>query len=258
MGLNCSLNGKIRESNIFKEIFIQPASGDAGVAYGACLLSTKKKIKNLKPLKNHNFYVGFRDNKNEIKKNLKIKNLKFKDYKEKIYEKTAEYLEKGKIIGWYQGASEFGPRALGNRSILCKPYPEEMKDHLNINVKFREEFRPFAPSVLQENTEEYFEIKQKSPHMLMACKVKKSKKDIIPAVVHVDDTCRVQSVDKKVNLQFWNLINQFKKKTSIPVLLNTSFNIKGQPIVNTSEDAINCFLKYKIDILVLGSILIKK
>ena len=258
VGLNCSLNGKIRESNIFKEIFIQPASGDAGVAYGACLLSTKKKIKNLKPLKNHNFYVGFRDNKNEIKKNLKINNLKFKDYKEKIYEKTSEYLEKGKIIGWYQGASEFGPRALGNRSILCKPYPEEMKDHLNINVKFREEFRPFAPSVLQENMEEYFEIKQKSPHMLMACKVKKSKKDIIPAVVHVDDTCRVQSVDKKVNLQFWNLINQFKKKTSIPVLLNTSFNIKGQPIVNTSEDAINCFLKYKIDILVLGSILIKK
>jgi carbamoyltransferase len=258
VGLNCSLNGKIRESNIFKEIFIQPASGDAGVAYGACLLSTKKKIKNLKPLKNHNFYVGFRYNKNEIKKNLKINNLKFKDYKEKIYEKTSEYLEKGKIIGWYQGASEFGPRALGNRSILCKPYPEEMKDHLNINVKFREEFRPFAPSVLQENTEEYFEIKQKSPHMLMACKVKKSKKDIIPAVVHVDDTCRVQSVDKKVNLQFWNLINQFKKKTSIPVLLNTSFNIKGQPIVNTSEDAINCFLKYKIDILVLGSILIKK
>ena len=128
--------GKIRESNIFKEIFIQPASGDAGVAYGACLLSTKKKIKNLKPLKNHNFYVGFRDNKNEIKKNLKINNLKFKDYKEKIYEKTSEYLEKGKIIGWYQGASEFGPRALGNRSILCKPYPEEMKDHLNINVKF--------------------------------------------------------------------------------------------------------------------------
>ena len=258
VGLNCSLNGKIRSSNLFKEIFVQPASGDAGVAYGACLVSTKKKLKKLYPVKRNNFYLGSRESKNKIKETLIKRKIKFIDYKEKIFDITADYLQKGKIVGWYQGASEFGPRALGNRSILCKPFPKKMKDHLNINVKFREEFRPFAPAVLEENFKEYFDIKQKSPHMLIACKVKKNKKNIIPAVVHVDDTCRVQTVNKEVNKEFWNLINKFRIKTSIPVLLNTSFNIKGQPIVNTSEDAIKCFLKYKIDILVLGSILVKK
>ena len=258
VGLNCSLNGKIRASNLFKEIFVQPASGDAGVAYGACLVSTKNKLKKLHSVKRNNFYVGSRENKISICKTLNKKRIKFKDFKDKIFEITADYLEKGKIVGWFQGASEFGPRALGNRSILCKPFPKNMRDHLNKNVKFREEFRPFAPAVLEEDYKEYFDINQKSPHMLIACKVRKNKKDIIPAVVHVDDTCRVQTVNKGVNKEFWNLINQFKKRTTIPVLLNTSFNIKGQPIVNTSEDAINCFLKYKIDILVLGSILIKK
>ena len=258
VGLNCSLNGKIRASNLFKEIFVQPASGDAGVAYGACLVSTKNKLKKLHSVKRNNFYVGSRENKISICKTLNKKRIKFKDFKDKIFEITADYLEKGKIVGWFQGASEFGPRALGNRSILCKPFPKNMRDHLNKNVKFREEFRPFAPAVLEEDYKEYFDINQKSPHMLIACKVRKNKKDIIPAVVHVDDTCRVQTVNKAVNKEFWNLINQFKKRTTIPVLLNTSFNIKGQPIVNTSEDAINCFLKYKIDILVLGSILIKK
>ena len=124
--------------------------------------------------------------------------------------------------------------------------------------KFREKFRPFAPAVLEEEYKKYFDITQKSPHMLIACKVKKDKKKIIPAVVNIDDTCRVQTVNRQINKELWTLLNDFKKKTSVPVLLNTSFNIKGQPIVNTSVDAINCFLKYKIDILVLGTILVKK
>ena len=160
VGLNCSLNGKIRSSNLFREIFVQPASGDAGVAYGACLVSAKKRLKNLIPIKRNNFYVGSRETKNKIVESLKEKRIKYKDYNEKIFDVTAEHLQEGKIIGWYQGASEFGPRALGNRSILCKPFPK-MKDHLNINVKFREEFRPFAPAVLEENFKEYFDIKQK-------------------------------------------------------------------------------------------------
>ena len=133
-----------------------------------------------------------------------------------------------------------------------------MRDHLNKNVKFREYFRPFAPAVLEENLFDYFEIKQKSPHMLIACKVKKNKKNLIPAVVHVDDSCRVQSVSKKDNLKFWNLLNHFKNQSGVPILLNTSFNIKGQPIVNNPLDALKCFKKYNIDFLILDTLLVTK
>ena len=167
-------------------------------------------------------------------------------------------MEKGKIIGWFQNRAEFGPRALGNRSILCKPYPSSMRDYLNKKVKFREEFRPFAPAILEEQLNEYFDINQKSEHMLIACRVKKNKKKIIPATVHIDNSCRVQSVNKQLNFQFWSLLNEFNNITGIPVLLNTSFNIKGMPIVNTSEDAIECFLKYKIDYLVIDNFLVRK
>ncbi len=133
-----------------------------------------------------------------------------------------------------------------------------MRDHLNKNVKFREYFRPFAPAVLEENLFDYFKINQKSPHMLIACKVKKNKKNLIPAVVHVDDSCRVQSVSKKDNLKFWNLLNHFKNQSGIPILLNTSFNIKGQPIVNNPLDALKCFKKYNIDFLILDTLLVTK
>ena len=258
VGLNCSLNGKIEKSKLFKKIFIQPASGDAGVAYGTCLYSHLKYNKNHKFKKNHNFYLGSRTSKKEIQKILKKKKMNYLDLKEKIYPQTAELIKEGKIIGWYQGPAEFGPRALGNRSILCKPYPEKMRDHINKNVKFREYFRPFAPAILEENLYEFFSIKQSSPHMLIACNIKRNKKKFIPAVVHVDDSCRAQSVSKKLNEKFWNLINEFKKITGIPVLLNTSFNIKGQPIVNNPKDAIKCFKKYKIDYLVMDTFLVKK
>ena len=184
--------------------------------------------------------------------------MKFKDLKRNIFHETAKLIYDGNIIGWFQGATEFGPRALGNRSILCKPYPASMRDHINKNVKFREYFRPFAPAVLEENLYDYFKIKQSSPHMLIACKVNKEKKRIIPAVVHVDDSCRAQSVSQELNPSFWNLINEFKNLTEVPVLLNTSFNIKGQPIVNNPEDAIQCFKKYNIDYLVMDSLLVKK
>ena len=258
VGLNCSLNGKIVGKKLFKEIFVQPASGDSGVAYGTCLYSHLKNNKKISFKKNHNFYLGSRSTKKEIIKILKKNNIKFKDHKNNIFKITASLINEGKIIGWFQGPSEFGPRALGNRSIICKPFPEKMRDHLNKNVKFREYFRPFAPAVLEENLFDYFEINQKSPHMLIACKVKKNKKNLIPAVVHVDDSCRVQSVSKKDNLKFWNLLNHFKNQSGIPILLNTSFNIKGQPIVNNPLDALKCFKKYNIDFLILDTLLVTK
>ena len=257
VALNCSLNGKIAKSKIFNEIFIQPASGDDGTAYGACLLAHAASKKKFMPKKMHNFYKGSVFTKKEIEKDLLKSNIKYECPKN-LYKEVSNLLEKGKIVAWFQGGAEFGPRALGNRSILCKPYPKEMKDHLNIRVKFREEFRPFAPSILNEHRDDYFHISQDSPHMLMACKIKKDKMNIIPAIVHVDGTCRVQTVKKEVNEKFYNLINEFYKITNIPVLLNTSFNVKGQPIVNTPLEAIQTFKSTNIDVLAVGDFILRK
>ena len=257
VALNCSLNGKIAKSKIFKEIFIQPASGDDGCAYGATLLAYSESKNKLLPKKMHNFYKGSYFTNNEIEAALKKSKLKYFRPKD-LYHDVSKSLKDGKIIGWFQGGAEFGPRALGNRSILCKPYPVQMKDHLNIRVKFREEFRPFAPSILNENREDYFHISQDSPHMLMACKIKQNKIKDVPAIVHIDGTCRVQTVKKEINKKFYNLIKEFKRLTKIPVLLNTSFNIKGQPIVNTPSEAIETFKSTKIDVLALGDFLLTK
>lgn len=258
VALNCSLNGLIKKKKIFKNIFIQPASGDAGISYGSCLVSTFNRQK-LLPKKMNDFYAGFRENEKSIKKNLDKTKLKYKKLNEsKIYEVISKKLMEGKIIGIFKGAAEFGPRALGNRSIICKPFPVSMRDHLNKNVKFREFFRPFAPMVLNENREEFFDLDQESPHMLIACKAKNKNKDKIPAVVHIDNSCRVQTVTKKTNNFFYKLIKKFKSYSGVPVILNTSFNIKGQPIVNDSLDAIKCFKKYNIDILILDNFILEK
>jgi len=205
-----------------------------------------------------NYYLGHEDSIKNILSNFNSKKIKAINYGENIYKVTAKLLAKGKIIGWFQGRAEFGPRALGNRSILCKPFPVSMRNHINAKVKFRESFRPFAPSILKEDLHKYFEINQDSEHMLIACKAKSRYKKFMSATVHVDNSCRVQSVSQKTNKNFWTLLNEFKKETGVPVLLNTSFNIKGMPIVNNSKDAIECFLKYKIDHLVIGNYLIDK
>tara|TARA_B100000780_G_scaffold228810_1_gene168304 strand:+ start:228 stop:1946 length:1719 start_codon:yes stop_codon:yes gene_type:complete len=258
VALNCSLNGKIKKKKIFKNIFIQPASGDAGIAYGSCLVSTLKR-KKLKVKKMNNFYTGLRENEKIIKKNLIKNKIQYKKFSNNnIYNEIRKNLVNGKIIGIFRGAAEFGPRALGNRSIISKPYPSKMRDHLNKNVKFREFFRPFAPMVLNENREEFFDLNQESPHMLIACKAKNKNKKKIPAVVHVDNSCRVQTVTNETNPFFYKLIKNFYKHTGVPVILNTSFNIKGQPIVNDSLDAIKCFKKYNIDVLVLENFIIEK
>jgi len=258
VALNCSMNGKIEQSRIFDEIYIQPASADDGCAIGACYLANHKENENQFTSKtNYNSYLGSRFTDDEIEFQLKELNLNYSK-SENIFKETAEQLNRGKIIGWFQGAAEFGPRALGNRSILCKPYPAEMKDHLNNQVKFRENFRPFAPAVLSEYQNEFFEINQNSFHMLIASKVKEEKKNDIPAVVHVDGSARVQTVNKNSNEKFYKLLQEFKSLTNIPVLLNTSFNIKGQPIVNSPRDAIETFMSTKIDVLSIGNFLLKK
>ena len=238
VALNCSMNGKIEQSRIFDEIYIQPASADDGCAIGACYLANQKENESQFNSKtNYNSYLGSRFTDDEIEFQLKEFNINYVK-SENIFKETAEQLNNGKIIGWFQGAAEFGPRALGNRSILCKPYPAEMRDHLNNQVKFRENFRPFAPAVLSEYQNEFFEINQNSFHMLIASKVKREKENDIPAVIHVDRSARVQTVNKNSNEKFYKLLQEFKSLTNIPVLLNTSFNIKGQPIVNSPRDAI--------------------
>ena len=257
VGLNCSLNGKIVESKIFDEIFVQPASGDAGISYGAALLSSLKNKNKLKVSKNHNFYLGSSFQTNEILDSIKKSKQKFEKPRDLLI-KVANLLSEGKIVAWFQGKSEFGPRALGNRSILSRPFPETQRDFINKKVKFRESFRPFAPAVLNEMREEFFEINQESPHMLIACNVRPSMKKKIPAVVHVDNSCRVQTVTFESNEKFYLLIKEFYAITKCPVLLNTSFNVKGQPIVNTPKQAIDCFLSTNLDVLCIGEYLLKK
>ena len=257
VALNCSLNGKIINENIFDEIFVQPASGDSGAAIGACFLTHKRLAKEFVREKYHDYYLGSSFSDNYIKSILDEKKLSYSK-PDNLFSIVANELANKKIIGWFQDGSEFGPRALGNRSILTSPFPEDMKDYLNKRVKFREEFRPFAPAILSEYTQEYFEIEQESPHMLIAVNVKKDKISEIPAVVHVDNTARVQTVSKNNNQKFRKLIEEFFKITNVPVLLNTSFNVKGQPIVNDPRDAIDCFLSTNIDVLAIGSFLLSK
>ena len=251
IALNCSLNGKILSSGLFDEIFIPPASGDNGTAIGACYISTKKVLNELLPEKSHNFYLGSEFSNEEIKNALEKNNVKFEKF-ESIENTIAKKLSEKKIIGWFQGGAEFGPRALGNRSILTAPFPKEMKDILNSRVKFRESFRPFAPAILSELASDYFDIDQSSPHMLIAVNVRTEKIDEIPAVVHVDGSARVQTVTKSDNSKFRKLLECFYEETNCPVILNTSFNVKGQPIVNSPDDAIKCFLSTNIDVLAIG------
>ncbi len=257
VALNCSMNGKIEASGLFDEIFVQPASGDNGTVIGACYLSHAAHAGGVKPKRDFDNLKGSRFGDAEIAAAFRaagVAALRPKD----PYALAAKKLSEGKIVGWFQGGAEFGPRALGNRSILTRPYPAQMKDHLNARVKFREEFRPFAPAVLAEFQDEYFTIGQDSPHMLIACQVRPDKRDVIPAVVHVDGSCRVQTVRPETNRRFDALLKAFHAETGCPVLLNTSFNVKGQPIVNTPAEAIACFRSTNIDVLVVGDFYVEK
>lgn len=249
VALNSVANGKIIQNTPFRSIYLFPACGDAGIAVGAAYLSYYKYSKKRTIINNQSPFLGKKYSKKRIESAIKVKNINY--IKEKnVYKETAKLLTEKKIIAWFQKKSEFGPRALGHRSIIVDPRKKWMKDYLNKRVKKRESFRPFAPAILEEYINDYFENPHRTPYMLEVFKIKKDKQNIIPAVVHVDGTGRIQTIGQD-NKDFYKLIKAFCRMTGVPVILNTSFNINKMPIVETPEEAIDCFLKTNIDILVI-------
>lgn len=262
VALNGVANYKILKEGPFDNIHIPPSPGDAGSAVGAAQYlyhiyhkNSKNRYQNNAQLIHENVYVGPSFDNEEIVKFLDSEKIQYV-YLERalLLKKTAQLIADGNIVGWYQGKMEWGPRALGNRSILADPRRDEMKDILNAKIKHRESFRPFAPSVLEEYASEYFDIDIPSPYMLMVSPVKKPKD--IPAVTHVDGTGRLQTVSKETNPLYYDLINEFYNLTQIPVIINTSMNVMGEPIVNTPEHAYSMILKTDMDYLVMGNYLI--
>lgn len=264
VALNSVANWKIVNKGIFSEMFIQPAAGDAGSALGAALYLDNIVLGNGRNFVLEDAYYGKEYSNEEVKEFIGRANLKAEYFEdEKLFEYVADTLISGKVVGWFGGRFEWGPRALGDRSILADPRRQDMKDIVNTKIKFREPYRPFAPSVLEEHVEEFFDISNAAKHqpakyMLYVVDVKKDKRDVIPAITHVDGTGRLQAVSKKQNPRYWNLINNFYKKTGVPLVLNTSFNLKGEPIVNTPEDAYSTFIRSGIDVLVLENFVILK
>ena len=283
VALNCVANGKILEEKIFDNIWVQPAAGDAGGSLGAALALWHLEQNNPRKVNPNDdmqgSYLGPKYSQNEIQNELdKIGAVyKIKD-EEDLLNQTADDLSIGEAIGWFQGRMEFGPRALGNRSILGDPRSSEMQKNLNLKVKYRESFRPFAPSILKEDLTEWFNISEDSPYMLMVADINKDKiiemneeqiklfgieklnikRSEIPAVTHVDYSARIQTVHKETNEKYYKLIQKFKEKTNCPVIVNTSFNVRGEPIVNTPLDAFNCFMGTRLDKLIIGNCYLEK
>jgi len=218
----------------------------------------KNKEDNNMEQEKFNPYLGRTYSKEEVQQAMNNCSVDHFKYTEDYLAQAAQLIADGNIVSWFQGGSEIGPRALGHRSILADPRRKDMKDIINSRVKFREGFRPFAPSVLWEHQKEYFDLDLPNPYMLMACDILKDKQEIIPSVTHVDGTGRVQTVMRDLAPDFYDLIQEFYKITNVPVVLNTSFNIKGEPIVETPEDAIKCFLNTGIDYLVIDKFILSK
>ena len=283
VALNCVANGKIFKDGLFKNIWIQPASGDAGGALGAAQafyyqeLDNKREILKTDSMKGS--YLGPQFTDNEVENQLKNCGANYKKLNfDQIIKDTAKALSEEKAVGWFQGRMEFGPRSLGNRSIIADSRSEKMQKNLNLKVKYRESFRPFAPAVLFEKVSEWFEINSESPYMLLVADVKKSKqlqmtneqknlfgidklnvkRSSIPSVTHVDYSARIQTVHKETNPIFHLLIEEFEKITKYPVLVNTSFNVRGEPIVCSVTDAFNCFMGTNLDVLVCNNFILYK
>lgn len=257
--LNCVANQKIFDLAEVDNIFIQPASGDAGGAIGAAFFVWNQILHHPRSFVLEHSYWGPTYSDKDIKSSLNKNLLSYSELStDELCDKVTNMIQEGKTVGWFQGNLEFGPRALGNRSILGDARNSKMVDILNNRIKHREWFRPFAPIVKEEKASEYFEIKGLSPFMLLAPQVIESKKSILPAITHIDGTARLQTVSKKSNPLLWNLLDVFESKTGVPVLINTSFNLKGEPIVCTPEEAINDYLKSEMDCLVLGNCFIEK
>ncbi len=252
VALNCVANGRVVRETPFKNLFVQPAAGDAGGAVGVAhyLYNTIEKKPRTKAWTHA--YLGPEYKDAEIQQYLDGQGAKYKLLSDaELTERTAELLSEGNVVGWYQGRMEFGPRALGARSILADPRDPKMRDTLNLKIKFREGFRPFAPSVLADKASEWFEIEGDSPYMLLVAQVREGKR-VIPAVTHVDNSARLQTVTRAENPLYYDLIREFEKITGVPIVINTSFNVRGEPIVCTPHDAYLCFMRTNMDYLVLG------
>lgn len=283
VALNCVANGKLLIENLFKDVWIQPAAGDAGGAIGAALTVWYEYLENHRDPNKHDSmsgsFLGPSYNNEQIKSWLGSIGAVFTELPDaELLPKTAQVLADGKVVGWFQGRMEFGPRALGGRSILGDPRNKKMQKVMNLKIKNRESFRPFAPSVLGEQIDDYFEMEHASPYMLFVADVKQNRRislnaqdaklsgieklnlprSDIPAVTHVDYSARIQTVHKETNPRYYNLLEQFKKITGVAVLVNTSFNVRGEPIVCTPEDAYRCFMRTRMDYLILENCLLSK
>ena len=283
VALNCVANGKILKEKIFENIWIQPAAGDAGGALGAALafwyIHLKKNRITSESDDMKGSYLGPSFNNKETEEKLNFLGAQYKKLSEPILlETTAKELSEGKTIGWFQGKMEFGPRALGSRSIIADPRSEKMQKILNMKIKFRESFRPFAPSILEEDSKDWFNLKHFSPYMLLVSQIKDEikvktesrsdeysgfkkleiKRSKVPAITHVDYSARIHTVNPDRNKKFYNLIKAFKRLTNCPILVNTSFNIRGEPIVCNIEDAYKCFMGTDLDILICEDFILYK
>lgn len=262
VALNCVANGKILESGLYKDIFIQPASGDAGGALGVALAIWHRQFSKGSglscPRMNHVF-LGNEYSDKEIETMLIKENIAYEHMDDASLINAVSYLLSGEnVIGWFQGRMEFGPRSLGNRSIIADARNKENWQKVNLKIKFRESFRPFAPTVLEERVSDYFELHHESPYMLLVANTKPEKRDEIPAVTHVDGSARIQTIRRDQNPRYYDLIKAFEKRTGCGVIINTSFNVRGEPIVESPMDALNCFLHTNMDYLVLGNFLLRK
>ena len=283
VALNCVANGKILKEKIFDNIWVQPAAGDAGGSLGAALALWHLELQHKRIINPNDdmqgSYLGPEYTQDEIEEELLKAGAVFELIEEnELIEKTVENLSSGEAIGWFQGRMEFGPRALGARSILGDPRSSEMQKNLNLKVKYRESFRPFAPAILREDLNKWFDIDTDSPYMLMVADINSKKiitmtdkeenlfgieklnvkRSEIPAVTHVDYSARIQTVHKETNLKYFKLLSKFKEKTGCPILVNTSFNVRGEPIVNTPLNAFNCFMGTELDKLVIGKCYLEK
>jgi len=285
VALNSVANGKLLKESIFDDIWIQPAAGDAGGALGAAYLGwylwmDKERMIENDPDAMKGAYLGPEFTYRDTEKVIRKYDAKYKYFNkfEELIKETAGLMASGNVVGWFQGRMEYGPRALGNRSILGDARSPDMQKKMNLKIKYREGFRPFAPSVLEEDIEEYFDLDRPSPYMLLVIPVKESRlnqvpenyeklplyerlyyqRSDVPAITHIDFSARIQSVNKKTNPKYWSLINEFKNQTGYGVIINTSFNVRGEPIVCTPDDAYRCFMRTEMDYLVIGNYLFDK
>ena len=259
VALNCVANGKILRSGMFKNVYIQPASGDAGGALGVAYLVWHREFKGARTSPLPHAYYGSEYTDSEIEHALKDHGLTYEKLSDSdLIPTVAELMEGENVIGWFQGRMEYGPRALGNRSIIADARNKENWKKVNLKIKFRESFRPFAPTVLEEKVGEWFDLDRASPYMLLVADVHPDKREKIPAVTHVDGSARIQTVSREQNARYYDLIKAFDERTGCPVIINTSFNVRGEPIVESPKDAINCFLHTQMDFLVLGNFLVRK